>query len=356
MHVLLIEDNPDHAVLITELFSQIVDVDLHHESRFQAGMSLLSKVQFDILLCDLNLPDSPIESTVDALKGLQTETPIVILTALNSYDLANKLLHDGIQDYIPKDELSPTLLHRVCNHAIGRKKHQIALERRNQELQTFCESLTHDFKSPIARIAQVTDVLRSRQEESGDLEDADAQLFESINRSTDVSLELIDGLYNYLSVDYRADDYKVIDTIALFTEMDAQMKQTSDLIYTLSISDSLPALYGNKALLKLLFINLVGNGVKYNRNTPEIEITGVMDENMGRSSIIVKDNGIGIDEKYHSEIFKPFSRLHNNREYAGTGLGLGIVKRIVDCHGGSINVNSNQDAGSMFTVSLPAVA
>jgi len=103
-----------------------------------------------------------------------------------------------------------------------------------------------------------------------------------------------------------------------------------------------------------MFFILVGNGVKYNRNTPEIEITAAVDVDTNQIKISVQDNGIGIDEKYHDQIFKPFSRLHNNQEFAGTGLGLGIVKRIADCHNGSINVESTLNVGSMFTVTLPA--
>ena len=353
MRILLIEDNPDHATLIADLFSQIVEVDLQHESELDVGLALLEETHFDVLLCDLNLPDSPIESTVQTLKNLQTETPIIILTALNSYDMANKLLHDGIQDYIPKDELSPSLLHRVCNHAIRRKQRQIALERRNQELQAFCESLTHDFKSPIARIAQICDVLKTSHEESGKLSEDDVNLFQSIDKNTDISLKLIDGLYNYLSIDYRADDYKLINAHTLISDVDSQIKAITDVKYTLNVSESLQSLYGNEALLKLLFVNLVRNGIKYNRNTPVIDITGTMNAENQTSLVYVKDNGIGIDEKYHVEIFKPFSRLHNSREYSGTGLGLGIVKRIVDCHGGSIDVSSGPEIGSTFAVSLP---
>ena len=97
------------------------------------------------------------------------------------------------------------------------------------------------------------------------------------------------------------------------------------------------------------------NGIKYNRNTPVIEIAGALNAENQTSLVYVKDNGIGIDEKYYLEIFKPFSRLHNSREYTGTSLGLGIVKRIVDCHGGSIDVCSRPEIGSTFAVSLPMV-
>lgn len=356
MRILLIEDDADHSLLIAELFSQIMEVELRQESDLHSGLSLLKNARFDILLCDLNLPDSPIESTIKTLKSLQTDIPIVILTALNSYDMANELVHDGIQDYIPKDELSPTLLHRVCNHAIGRKQRQIKLEHRNRELQTFCETLTHDFKSPIARIAQVSVALREKQQDLGGLSKEDATLFDSIEHSTGISLELIDGLYDYLSVDYRADDCKQIDANTLIKSVDERLRSSVDLNYTMNVADSLPALYGNKALLTLLFFNLVGNGIKYNRNTPEIRITGEHDVLRKQSSIYIQDNGIGIDEKYFNEIFKPFSRLHNNREFAGTGLGLVIAKRIVDSHSGSIDVKSGPDNGSLFTVSLPMLA
>jgi len=203
VRILLIEDNADHVALIEEQFSQIIDIELQHRSELNAGLSLLNSGQFDILLCDLNLPDSPIESSVKKLKELQTETPIVILTSLNSYEMANELLQGGIQDYIPKGELSPTLLHRVCKHAIGRKQHQLELERRNGELQAFCESLSHDLKSPVVRIAQVSDLLKDKLQDNGSLSNEDLALFNSIEKSTGSSLDLIDELYDYLSIDYR---------------------------------------------------------------------------------------------------------------------------------------------------------
>jgi len=355
MRVLLIEDNPDHAILIADLFSLIVKVELREATELHEGLSLLNSTQFDVVLCDLSLPDSTAEETVKTLRGFQTETPIVILTALDSYELASSLLHDGIQDYIPKDELSPTLLQRVCSHAIKRKQRQIEIQRQNQELQLFCENVTRDLKVPITRILQVSKTLRDRQRDAGSLAENDAELFDSIERSSNASIELIDGLYHYLSIDYQIGDTAKIDTNMLIEEVDAQLKQSTEVNYALTVAESLPSLYGNKELLALMFFNLIENGIKFNRNTPEIKISGVVDADTWSCQISIQDNGIGIDEEYFSEIYKPFLRLQITSEFSGTGLGLSIVKRIVDSHKGTIKVDSNADGGSTFIVSLPTI-
>jgi len=355
LRILLLEDNPDHAVLIADLFSLIMKVEINNAYELHEGLSLINSARpgFDIVLCDLDLPDSSTESTIQALKELQTDIPVVILTALSSYEKASNLLSDGIQDYIPKDELSPSLLHRVCVHAIRRKKHQIELERSTNALNSFCGSVTRDLRSPINRITNVTDTLRSKLVEGAVIQAADIELINSVERSAETSLGLIDGVYNYMSVDYRVGASKEINIVELLKVVEQQLKEAVDIDFDLIVADLLPRFYGNPELISLMFYNLIDNAIRYNRNVPTVSITGVLHKDSQQCSIAIQDNGIGIENRYFDEIFKPFVRLNISSEFSGVGVGLSVVKRIVESHDGAITVSSQPDRGTIFTVTMP---
>ncbi|MBT8063252.1 MAG: diguanylate cyclase [Gammaproteobacteria bacterium] len=132
MQILLIEDNPDHAFLIQDMLQDQFsdDHELFTATTLQDGLEQLGSRDFDICLCDLSLPDSTFNETSRRLRHYNTRTPIVVLTALDDMAIEKKLLQIGIQDYLPKDDLSPRLLHRSCLHAVERKK----LHRKIEEL------------------------------------------------------------------------------------------------------------------------------------------------------------------------------------------------------------------------------
>jgi signal transduction histidine kinase len=120
--------------------------------------------------------------------------------------------------------------------------------------------------------------------------------------------------------------------------------------------DDLPSVFGHAPLLTQLLQNLIGNGIKYcEADTPTLRISAHPEAN-GFWRISVRDNGIGIDEKFYRQIFEPFERLHGRGKYEGTGLGLATCKKIVERHGGRIWCESNQDGGTTFNFSLPASA
>jgi signal transduction histidine kinase len=120
--------------------------------------------------------------------------------------------------------------------------------------------------------------------------------------------------------------------------------------------DDLPLVFGHAPLLTQLLQNLIGNGIKYcEADTPTVQISA-NPEAKGFWRISVRDNGIGIDKKFHQQIFEPFERLHDRGKYEGTGLGLATCKKIVERHGGRIWCESNQDRGTTFNFSLPVPA
>jgi light-regulated signal transduction histidine kinase (bacteriophytochrome) len=118
-------------------------------------------------------------------------------------------------------------------------------------------------------------------------------------------------------------------------------------------TNNLPIIKGYVTPLRQIFQNLIGNSLKYHRKgiPPEIKITAVETDNAWEFSII--DNGIGIESQYFEKIFVIFQRLHNKEDYAGTGIGLALTKKIIENMGGSIWVDSSENTGSSFHFTIP---
>jgi len=115
--------------------------------------------------------------------------------------------------------------------------------------------------------------------------------------------------------------------------------------------DRLPVVFGHRNRITRLFAYLIDNAIKFNKRTPQIEITSVYQNNFWEIS--VKDNGLGIDEDSQEIIFKLFKRLHTADAYPGYGAGLALAQKIVELHGGMIGVESSPDKGSRFYFTLP---
>lgn len=117
--------------------------------------------------------------------------------------------------------------------------------------------------------------------------------------------------------------------------------------------DMLPTIEALRIQMHQLFMNLISNAIKYARNDSQPEINMTMSEEEVYVEIKAKDNGIGFDNNYADKDFQPFRRLHTEQVYDGTGIGLTICKKIVEAHGGEIQVHSTKGEGSEFILKLP---
>lgn len=231
------------------------------------------------------------------------------------------------------------------------KTRTVALLESNQELQRFAYVASHDLQTPLRAIASFTQLLQMHTQ--GQL---DAQAQEYLQHVTDNAKRmhgLVNDLLAYARLDAQGQPHEATDLRALVEELLNQLRPTLLTRGAEVICFPLPTLVVDRALFGQMLQNLIENGLKYNESPkPQVFISARQE---GKAWIFaVRDNGIGIDVKYHEQVFLPFKRLHAYHDYPGSGVGLAICRRIIELHGGRLWLESAEGQGSTFYFSLPA--
>jgi PAS domain S-box-containing protein len=226
-----------------------------------------------------------------------------------------------------------------------------ALLRKNQELEDFAYIAAHDLNEPLRKIGSFMQLLKSKY--SDKLDDVGVRYVDLAVDGARRMSTLIDDLLDYAKVGSENVPFEKVPTEELLREVLSLQKSVVSEKDALISWDSLPVVVGQKTPLRLLFQNLIGNGLKYQQagTQPKVHISGK--ESPGEWKFAIKDNGIGIRKEYHEKIFHLFRRLHSRREFAGTGMGLATCKKIVYLHGGDLWVESEPGQGSTFFFTIP---
>lgn len=240
------------------------------------------------------------------------------------------------------------------------------LKRSNANLEQFAYAASHDLKEPVRKITTFSNLLQA--DLKGVLSEKQLRLFQRMHTATERMSVLIDDLLNYSHATkgiFNIEDIdlnKKIQRVLEDLELQVQEKHAEIII------DPLPTIKGNKRQIQQLFQNILSNALKYSKSNerPVIHIsykltrgqeTGAKIEgeegNYYYHVITVKDNGIGFEQKYSEEIFNIFTRLHSRVDYGGSGVGLSIVRRVVENHKGYVYAESEPGQGSIFTIILP---
>ena len=229
------------------------------------------------------------------------------------------------------------------------------LERSNRELQDFAYVASHDLQEPLRKIRMFADLLA---EEQGPRLDADAR--HSIARMQDAAgrmSRLINDLLTFSRVASRARPAEPVDLAPIVADVLADLAVAIEELGGAVDVGALPVVYADAVQMRQLFQNLVGNALKFQRPGAQARVhvrEAAAPE--GWCCVEVHDNGIGFDEKYLDRIFTPFQRLHGRSEYAGTGIGLAVCRKIAERHGGAITARSEPGAGATFSVVLPGTS
>jgi PAS domain S-box-containing protein len=228
------------------------------------------------------------------------------------------------------------------------------LEEANKELQDFVYIASHDLREPLRKISSFGTLLQDSLK--GKLNEDQQENFEFMIDGARRMQDMIDALLTYSRLTTKAkppewvDLNKVIEDLKKL-ELATMLDETRGIIH---IPKPLPSIQADQSQMHQLFQNLVGNGLKFHKEgiPPEV-IIRAYEVDIDTIRIEVEDNGIGIDEKYHGQLFTLFKRLHSRDQYEGTGIGLASCKKIVERHGGNIGIKSTPGKGSTFWFTLP---
>ncbi|HTD41732.1 MAG TPA: ATP-binding protein, partial [Mucilaginibacter sp.] len=225
------------------------------------------------------------------------------------------------------------------------------LELVNKELEAFSYSVSHDLRTPLRAINGYSMMLKEDYEDKLDSEGK--RIIGNIISNAKMMGQLIDDLLAFSRLGKKELVCAKIDMQSLATNVVNELLQHDlEKDYRINIG-LLPPTEADHGMIKQVLINLVSNAIKYSskRDTPEIRI-GSEDEEM-RTIYYVKDNGVGFDMAYAGKLFGVFQRLHSQDEFEGMGVGLALVKRIIDKHKGEVWAEGLENIGATFYFSLP---
>lgn len=223
------------------------------------------------------------------------------------------------------------------------------LKHTNRELERFAFIASHDLKEPLRSIVSFNNLIQRKLK--GTVSSEIEEYFDFVNKSGQQMYQLIESSLEFS----RLSKMEIVTEPADLNQILLQVEESlQGLVQQRKASieyGSLPIIQSNPHQLFLVFKNLIENGIKYN-NSESPCVTIHYSKNQAHQ-FLISDNGIGIPEEFHEQVFKMFKRLHNKEEYTGSGLGLAIVRKVVKRLGGEVQIDRSQETGSTFIVSLP---
>ena len=229
-------------------------------------------------------------------------------------------------------------------------KREKELLRSNQELEQFAYIASHDLQEPLRKIQSFGDRLQSHYAEA--LDERGCDYLQRMRSAAGRMSTLINDLLAFSRIKANTGNHSHVDLNevlkGVLSDLDWQIEEARALVN----SQSLPSLQADGIQMRQLLQNLIGNSIKYRSpdRLPQIDIDCLNEP--GYCVIRVKDNGIGFEPQYAQQIFEVFQRLHSRNEYDGTGVGLSVVRRIAEAHGGTAEASSIPGEGSVFIVKL----
>jgi signal transduction histidine kinase len=240
---------------------------------------------------------------------------------------------------------------RLRDRAVELQRSNAELQRSNAELEQFAYVASHDLSAPLRAVAGFSQLLGVRYK--GKLDGDADQFITHMQDGVDRMQRIIDDLLAYSRVDRSGLQPEPLDLDAVLAEVLHSLGPEISERGAKVTSDPLGQACGEPGQLAQALQNLIANGLKFTPagRTPEVHVS--VRREGGRVYVSVRDNGIGIDPDHGEQIFKMFQRLHSADDYPGTGIGLAIVKKIIDRHGGRVTVEAAPGGGTAFTFDVP---
>jgi signal transduction histidine kinase len=356
LQVLVVEDNPtDIELTMHALQRGGFDAACAVVQTREEFTERLRHADYDVILAGYNLPSWNGMETVEVLREEGLDIPVIVVSGYLGELRAVECIKQGAADYVLKDHLLrlPDAVGRALREKKLReaqRRNQEDLARSNRDLEQFAYVASHDLQEPLRMVAIYTQLLAERYQGKLD-ENADKYIHYAVDGATRMQI-LVKDLLAFSRVGSQGAKFRPTDCAAAveiaLRNLHAAVQESGARVEC----GPVPAVVADPTQLVQLFQNLIGNALKFRgAETPVVSITA--EQTKQETIFSVVDNGIGIAPEHAELVFAIFKRLHSRTEYAGSGIGLAICKKIVERHGGKIWVESQPGHGCAFRFTLP---
>ncbi len=380
VNILMVDDEPKNLIALEATLESLKQNLIKASSGKEALRQLLEN-DFALILLDVQMPElSGIETAVLIRERERSRhVPIIFLTgAVKTEEMMFKGYTAGAVDYLMKP-LVPEILRAKAEVfielALSRKRLQIEMIEQariaaeisqlnftlkqtnedllaaNADLEAFGHSASHDLRAPLRYIQSYIDLLEKSAYKK--LSDTERDHMGVIRKSAARMGNLIDALLAFSRIGQAEMLKTKVDMDSLAREIQNELKPVNrerNIVWEIS---PLPEVWGDYHLLRQVWSNLLDNAVKYTRPRDPAKIEVGASYQGSEIVFHVKDNGVGFNMDFSDKLFAVFSRLHDEKDFEGTGVGLANVRRIVQRHGGNIWTESKEGEGTTFYFSLP---
>jgi signal transduction histidine kinase len=326
------------------------------------GESGLEKIQAsppDFVLIDLKMPGIGGLEVLEKVKEINPDTIPIVITGYATVESAVEAMKRGAYDFLPKP-FTPEELRLIIRRGIERKKliQEAEALRREKKLieENFITMVSHQLRSPLVAIAQYFEVIMG-----GMVGEVSAQQKEMLAKAKTRLEGLLDLINDWLNI-ARMNGGQLVERLQptplepmLAKQIDLlqPLTQASHISLSLASSPGNTTVLGDEETLEQVFSNLITNAIKYNRPNGKVEVFIKEDEHQVK--VDVTDTGVGIAQEHIPFLFDQFYQIDRSKRTGdkGSGLGLTIAKKIIDSHGGTIEVTSESGVGTTFSVIFP---
>jgi two-component system, sensor histidine kinase and response regulator len=368
LKVLVIDDEPGIRSGVSRILNNFhvtypfMDEDYTYEvyeaATGEAGISMMESDMPDILLLDNKLPGIQGVDVLEYIRKRNYDIVVAMITSYASLDVAIRATRDGAIDFIPKpftpQELKSSIENITKQQYLKRITHKMKQEGKKIRYQ-FLSVLSHELKAPLNALEGYLRMMQEKQ--AGDrIEDYATPIERSLQRIQGMRSLIMDLLdFTKIRLDRKEEKIQDVNLAEIASEAIITVQPYAiqmDVTINLDVRSDV-SIMADPDDIEIVFNNLISNAVKYNKVGGKAEIT--IDSSDVEAILIISDTGIGITKNDTENLFTEFVRIKNEktRNISGSGLGLSIVRKVVELYHGTINVESTPDVGSVFTIRLP---
>jgi signal transduction histidine kinase len=368
LKVLVIDDEPGIRSGVTRILNNFhvtypfMDEDYHFEvceaATGEDGISVVETDKPDILLLDNKLPGMQGVEVLEYIRKRNYDIVVAMITSYASLDVAIRATRDGAIDFIPKpftpQELKSSIENITKQLYLKRITHKMKQEGKKIRYQ-FLSVLSHELKAPLNALEGYLRMMQEKQ--AGDrIEDYATPIERSLQRIQGMRSLIMDLLdFTKIRLDRKEEKIQEVNLEEVASEAMVTVQPYAiqmDVNISLDVRSQV-IIMADPDDIEIVFNNLISNAVKYNKVGGKVDIT--IDSSDTEAILIFSDTGIGISKNDTENLFTEFVRIKNEktRNISGSGLGLSIVRKVVELYHGTISVESTPDVGTVFTIHLP---